>query len=53
VLAYRVLQLWIPAVLGTIAFVQLRDLLHGRQADAAAMCEPLAEPIEVELPSPA
>jgi uncharacterized protein (TIRG00374 family) len=49
VLAYRVLQLWIPAVLGTVAFIQLRDLLRGRQADAASMCEPLAEPIEVEL----
>lgn len=49
VLAYRVLQLWIPAVLGTLAFVQLRDLLRGKQHDAATMCEPLAEPIEVEL----
>jgi uncharacterized protein (TIRG00374 family) len=49
VLAYRVLQLWIPAVLGTLAFVQLRDLLRGRQKDAASMCEPLAEPIQVEL----
>lgn len=49
VLAYRVLQLWIPAILGTFAFVQLRDLLRGRQGDAAAMCEPLAEPIRIEL----
>jgi uncharacterized protein (TIRG00374 family) len=49
VLAYRVLQLWIPAILGTLAFVQLRDLLHGKQQDAATICEPLAEPIEVEL----
>ena len=49
VLAYRVLQLWIPAILGTLAFVQLRDLLHGRQEEAATMCEPLAEPIDVEL----
>jgi uncharacterized protein (TIRG00374 family) len=49
VLAYRVLQLWIPALLGTLAFVQLRDLLHGKQAEAARMCEPLAEPIAVEL----
>jgi len=49
VLAYRVLQLWIPAILGTLAFVQLRDLLRGRQHEAAALCEPLAEPIEVEL----
>ena len=49
VLAYRVLQLWIPAILGTLAFVQLRDLLRGNQRDVATMCEPLAEPIEVEL----
>jgi uncharacterized protein (TIRG00374 family) len=49
VLAYRVLQLWIPAILGTLAFVQLRDLLRGKQQDAATLCEPLAEPIEVEL----
>ena len=49
VLAYRVLQLWIPAILGTLAFVQLRDLLRGKQQDAATICEPLAEPIEVEL----
>lgn len=48
VLAYRVLQLWIPAVLGTLAFVQLRDLLRGKQKDAATICEPLAEPLAVE-----
>ena len=24
-------------------------LLHGRQEEAATMCEPLAEPIDVEL----
>jgi uncharacterized protein (TIRG00374 family) len=52
VLAYRVLQLWIPAILGMLAFVQLRDLLRGKQQDAATMCEPLAEPIEVELNRP-
>ena len=50
VLAYRVFQLWIPAVLGTLAFVQLRDLLRGKDQEAAAeICEPLAEPIKVEL----
>ncbi|HUE28258.1 MAG TPA: flippase-like domain-containing protein [Solirubrobacteraceae bacterium] len=46
VLAYRVLQLWIPGVLGSIAFVQLRATLR-RDRSAAAMCEPMAEPIEV------
>jgi uncharacterized protein (TIRG00374 family) len=49
VLGYRVFQLWIPAVLGTLAFVQLRDLLRGKDQEAAAeICQPLAEPIEVE-----
>lgn len=51
VLGYRVLQLWIPAALGAVAFVQLRDLFHGRRAEAASMCEPLAEPIQTELTS--
>jgi uncharacterized protein (TIRG00374 family) len=50
VLAYRVFQLWIPAVLGTVAFVQLRDLLRGKdQVAAAEICQPLADPIQVEL----
>jgi uncharacterized membrane protein YbhN (UPF0104 family) len=53
VLAYRVLALWIPAVLGTLAFVQLRDLLRGKQKEAATICEPLAEPLAVErIPRP-
>jgi uncharacterized protein (TIRG00374 family) len=52
VLAYRVFQLWIPAVLGTLAFVQLRDLLRGKDKQAAAeICQPLADPIQVELPA--
>jgi uncharacterized protein (TIRG00374 family) len=46
VLAYRVLALWIPAVLGSIAFVQLRTLLRHR-ADAPTICEPLTEPLRV------
>jgi uncharacterized membrane protein YbhN (UPF0104 family) len=46
VLAYRVLALWIPAVLGSIAFVQLRSLLRHK-ADAPTICEPLAEPINL------
>lgn len=48
VLAYRVLALWIPAILGTIAFVQLRDLFRGRRSEAATMCEPLADPLPIE-----
>jgi uncharacterized protein (TIRG00374 family) len=46
VLAYRALQLWIPGILGSIAFVRLRGTLR-RDTRPAAMCEPLAEPIEV------
>jgi uncharacterized protein (TIRG00374 family) len=49
VLGYRVLQLWIPAALGAVAFVQLRDLFRGKREEAATMCEPLAEPIQTEL----
>jgi uncharacterized protein (TIRG00374 family) len=39
VLLYRVLELWIPAVLGIVAFVQLRMLLR-READAIELCRP-------------
>jgi uncharacterized protein (TIRG00374 family) len=39
VLLYRVIELWIPAVLGTIAFVQLRALLR-RESDAIDLCQP-------------
>jgi uncharacterized membrane protein YbhN (UPF0104 family) len=44
ILAYRVLQLWIPAVLGSIAFVQLRNNLR-REAQPAVICQPLADPM--------
>jgi uncharacterized membrane protein YbhN (UPF0104 family) len=44
VLAYRTLALWIPALLGSVAFVRLRTALR-RQPNAAAMCRPLAEPL--------
>jgi uncharacterized protein (TIRG00374 family) len=39
VLAYRVVQLGIPAVLGSIAFLQLRRTLSREEAPAA-LCEP-------------
>lgn len=39
VLLYRVIELWIPAVLGIAAFVQLRVLLR-REATAIALCQP-------------
>jgi uncharacterized membrane protein YbhN (UPF0104 family) len=44
VLAYRAFQLAVPAVLGAIAFVQLRRTLH-RSAAPAAACVPLAESV--------
>jgi uncharacterized membrane protein YbhN (UPF0104 family) len=47
VLAYRALQLWIPAALGSVAFVQLRKTLT-RESHAGTVCEPLAEPIRVD-----
>ncbi len=39
VLLYRVIELWIPAVLGLAAFVQLRLLLR-RETDAIKLCKP-------------
>jgi uncharacterized protein (TIRG00374 family) len=39
VLLYRVIELWIPSVLGVAAFVQLR-LLLGRETDAIQLCTP-------------
>jgi uncharacterized protein (TIRG00374 family) len=46
VLAYRALQLWIPAVLGSIAFVQLRSTL-SKEAQPAEVCAPLSEQLPV------
>ena len=39
VLLYRVIELWIPAVLGIAAFVQLRLLLR-RETEAIKLCKP-------------
>jgi uncharacterized membrane protein YbhN (UPF0104 family) len=39
VLLYRVIELWIPAVLGIAAFVQLRVLLR-RETEAIKLCKP-------------
>jgi len=44
VLVYHAISLWIPALLGSVAFVQLRRVLE-REDQAAALCMPLAEPI--------
>jgi uncharacterized membrane protein YbhN (UPF0104 family) len=45
VLLYRVIELWIPAVLGLAAFVQLRLLLR-RETEAIKLCKP-GETIEI------
>ncbi len=45
VLLYRVIELWIPAILGLVAFLQLRTLLR-READAIDLCQP-GETIEI------
>jgi uncharacterized protein (TIRG00374 family) len=44
VLAYRALALWIPALLGSVAFVQLRRTL-ARDERPAAGCAELAAPL--------
>jgi uncharacterized membrane protein YbhN (UPF0104 family) len=49
VLVYHAIALWIPALLGSVAFVQLRNTLR-RETQPAAMCAPLAEPLEVVRP---
>lgn len=46
VLAYRSMQLGIPAILGTVAFVQLRRTL-ARGGAPAALCEPPAGPLPI------
>jgi hypothetical protein len=45
VLLYRAIELWIPAVLGMAAFVQLRRLLR-RETEAIKLCKP-GETIEI------
>ena len=39
VLIYRVLELWIPAILGAVAYIQLRALLR-REQEAIDICRP-------------
>jgi uncharacterized membrane protein YbhN (UPF0104 family) len=45
VLLYRVIELWIPAVLGIAAFLQLRQLLR-RETQAIKLCQP-GETVEI------
>ena len=42
VLVYRAIALWVPALLGAIAFVGLRRMLR-REASEIAACAPQAE----------
>jgi len=44
VLTYRALALWLPALLGSVAFVRLRATL-ARETKPAAMCGELAAPL--------
>jgi len=39
------LELWVPALLGSVAFVQLRRTLQ-REVQPARICRPLAAPIQ-------
>ncbi|MFL5823236.1 MAG: YbhN family protein [Solirubrobacteraceae bacterium] len=50
VLIYHAIAIWVPALLGSAAFVKLRRTLQ-REEKPAAMCMPLAEPVEVKLPA--
>jgi uncharacterized membrane protein YbhN (UPF0104 family) len=44
VLVYHAIALWVPGLLGSVAFVQLRRSLQ-RQSRPAVSCAPLGEPI--------
>lgn len=46
VLVYHAIALWVPGLLGSVAFVQLRRTLE-REDEPAAICEPLSDPLEV------
>jgi uncharacterized membrane protein YbhN (UPF0104 family) len=46
VLAYRVVQLGLPAILGSVAFLQLRRTL-AREGAPAALCEPYPDRLPV------
>ncbi|HTU84664.1 MAG TPA: lysylphosphatidylglycerol synthase transmembrane domain-containing protein [Solirubrobacteraceae bacterium] len=50
VLTYHAISLWVPGLLGSLAFVQLRRTLR-REEQPEVICRPLAEPI-VTVPVP-
>jgi uncharacterized protein (TIRG00374 family) len=45
VLIYRAIELWVPAMIGSVAFVELRKLLR-READSIELCQP-GEVVEI------
>jgi uncharacterized membrane protein YbhN (UPF0104 family) len=45
VLIYHAIALWVPALIGSVAFLQLRRTLE-REDHPAAICAPLAEPMD-------
>jgi uncharacterized membrane protein YbhN (UPF0104 family) len=45
VLTYHAISLWVPGLIGTAAFVELRRTLR-RETQPASICMPLAEPVE-------
>jgi glycosyltransferase 2 family protein len=49
VLLYHGIALWVPGLLGSLAFIRLRRTLQ-RQEQPAIICMPLAEPIETGVP---
>jgi uncharacterized membrane protein YbhN (UPF0104 family) len=50
VLIYHAISLWVPGLLGTVAFLQLRRTLQ-HDSKPAVMCTPLGEPISVSVSS--
>jgi uncharacterized membrane protein YbhN (UPF0104 family) len=50
VLVYHAISLWVPGLLGSVAFVQLRRRLQ-HETNPAVVCAPLADPIAVTVPS--
>ncbi len=50
VLLYHAISLWVPAVLGSVAFVKLRATLH-RSPQPASICLPLADPLPRARPA--
>jgi uncharacterized membrane protein YbhN (UPF0104 family) len=52
VLTYHAISLWVPAVIGSVAFARLRATLQ-RDERPATICMPLAESIEaISMPTP-